>query len=170
MIYLALSSNLTVILPIRRSLSARRLIMCRYAGRMVARAPLYRSAAVGPKVEDSAGRLQCGGGRARYCRRLAWRRLHALVAFGREQRIKWGPRTLILMLQVITPSGAAWRLSRLAARAFVFVSARCRPWLATPVCSAGVNELIKELPLLNEKFVKTLIVSANTAIMRCLNY
>ncbi|MGB0479108.1 MAG: 2-amino-4-hydroxy-6-hydroxymethyldihydropteridine diphosphokinase, partial [Parvibaculales bacterium] len=62
------------------------------------RAPLYRSAAVGPKVEGQA--------QGDYINTVVavrsvlpalglLRRLHALeAAFGRQRRIKWGPRTL----------------------------------------------------------------------------
>ena len=99
---------------------------------VVARAPLYRSAAVGPKVEGQA--------QGDYINTVVavrsvlpplglLRRLHALeAAFGRERRIKWGPRTLdidILSYHAVVQGGLAEiPHPRLAARAFVLYPLR----------------------------------------------
>jgi len=126
-----------------------------YGAHVVARAPLYRSAAVGPKVEGQA--------QGDYINTVVavrsvlpplglLRRLHSLEGvFGRERRVQWGPRTLdidILSYHAVVQDGLAQiPHPRLAARAFVLYPLRdIAPGWQHPISGAGVNELIKGLP------------------------
>ena len=156
MIYLALGSNLTGDFANSAQLIGAAIDNVRLCGaHVVTRAPLYRSAAVGPKVEGQA--------QGDYINTVVevrcvlpplglLRRLHGLeAAFGRERRVKWGPRTLdidILSYHAEVQSGLAEiPHPRLVARAFVLYPLRdMAPGWRHPISGAGVNELIKGLP------------------------
>ena len=155
MIYLALGSNLAGDFANSAQLIGAAIDYVPLCGaQLVARAPLYRSAAVGPKVEGQA--------QGDYINTVVavrsvlpplglLRRLHALeAAFGRERRIKWGPRTLdidILSYHALVQGGLAEiPHPRLAARAFVlYPLCDIAPGWRHPVSGAGVDALIKGL-------------------------
>jgi 2-amino-4-hydroxy-6-hydroxymethyldihydropteridine diphosphokinase len=156
MIYLALGSNLSGTFANSQQLMAAAIDNLPLCGaHVVARAPLYCSAAVGPKID--------GQGQGDYINTVVavrsvtpatalLRRLHTLeAAFGRERRVQWGPRTLdidivsyhneihINMAQIPHP--------RLAARAFVLYPLRdIAPGWRHPLSGATVDALIKQLP------------------------
>jgi len=155
MIYLALGSNL----PGDFSNSAQLIDAAidnvqLYGAHLVARAPLYRSAAVGPKVE---GQVQGDYINTVVAVRSVLppfgllSRLHALeAAFGRERRVKWGPRTLdidILSYHVEAQSGLVQIPHPLMARrAFVLYPLRdIAPGWRHPSSGEAVDALIKGL-------------------------
>jgi 2-amino-4-hydroxy-6-hydroxymethyldihydropteridine diphosphokinase len=156
MIYLALGSNLVGDFANSAQLIGVAIDNVPLCGaHVVARAPLYRSAAVGPKVEGQAQGDYINTVVAVRCVLPPLgllRRLHALeAAFGRERRVKWGPRTLdidILSFHAVVQGGLAQiPHPRLAARAFVLYPLRdIAPGWRHPISGAGVIELIKRLP------------------------
>ena len=155
MIYLALGSNLAGDFANSAQLIGAAIDNVPLCGAHVACAPLYRSAAVGPKVDGQAQGDYINTVVAVRCVLPPLGlllRLHALeAAFGRERRVKWGPRTLdidILSYHAVVQDGLAQiPHPRLAARAFVLYPLRdIAPGWRHPISGAGVSELIKGLP------------------------
>jgi len=157
MIYLALGSNLSGAFANSAQLIGAAIDNVPLCGaHVVARAPLYRSAAVGPRVEGQA--------QGDYINTVVavrsvlpplglLRRLHALeAAFGRERRVKWGPRTLDIDIlsyhDEIHAHMAQIPHPRLAARAFVLYPLRdTAPGWRHPISGVGVSTLIQRLPV-----------------------
>ena len=156
MIYLALGSNMKGDFADSAQLLRAAIDNLPLAGAHVAKtAPFYRSAAVGPEVD--------GAPQGDYINTVVavravtpalglLRRLHALeAAFGRERRVKWGPRTLDIDIVSyhgeVHAAGAQIPHPRLGARAFVLYPLRdIAPGWRHPISGAGVSELITGLP------------------------
>jgi 2-amino-4-hydroxy-6-hydroxymethyldihydropteridine diphosphokinase len=156
MIYLALGSNLSGDYADSQQLIAAAIDHLPLCGaHVVARAPLYRSAAVGPKIN--------GQGQGNYINTVVavrgvvpavalLQRLHALeAAFGRERRVPWGPRTLDIDIvsyhDEIHAHGAQIPHPRLAARAFVLYPLRdIAPGWRHPLSGRAIDTLIQALP------------------------
>ena len=156
MIYLALGSNMKGDFADSAQLLRAAIDNLPLAGAHVAKtAPFYRSAAVGPQVN---GRAQADYINTVVAVRAVTpalgllRRLHALeAAFGRERRVKWGPRTLDIDIVSyhgeVHAAGAQIPHPRLAARAFVLLPLRdIAPGWRHPISGASVDVLIKGLP------------------------
>jgi 2-amino-4-hydroxy-6-hydroxymethyldihydropteridine diphosphokinase len=157
MIYLALGSNLSGDFANSQQLMAAAIDNLPLCGAyVVARAPLYRSAAVGPKID--------GQGQGDYINTAVavrsvvpavglLERLHALeAAFGRERRVQWGPRTLDIDIlsyhDEIHAHMAQIPHPRLGARAFVLYPLRdIAPGWRHPLSGVGVSTLIQRLPV-----------------------
>ena len=156
MIYLALGSNLSGAFANSAQLigaAIDNLALC--GAHAVARAPLYRSAAIGPMVDGQAQGDYINTVVA--VRSVApaiglLQRLHVLeMAFGRERRETWGPRTLDIDIlsyhDEIHAHGAQIPHPRLSGRAFVLYPLRdIAPGWRHPISGVGVSALIKRLP------------------------
>ena len=166
MIYLALGSNLAGDFADSRQLIRAAISNLPLCGAQVVRcAPLYGSAAVGPKV----------GGQAQgdYVNTVVavrsvlpaialLRNLHVLeAAFGRQRRVQWGPRTLDIDIisyhGAVHQHGAQIPHSRLGARAFVLRPlADIAPGWRHPQTGHCVQTLLKRLPPHGRNVVKRL--------------
>ena len=166
MIYLALGSNLRGDFASSEQLIAAAIDNLPLCGaHVVARAPLYRSAAVGPKVD---GRNQDDYINTVVAVRSVTpaigllRRLHALeAAFGRTRRVQWGPRTLdidIIAYHRETHANAAQiPHPRLAARAFVLYPLRdIAPGWRHPQTGRSVEAMLRALPISARKGLRKL--------------
>lgn len=151
MIYLALGSNLPGDFTDSQQLvqaAIDNLPLC--GATLVRRAPLYRSAPIGPKGQDDYINTVVAVRSVLPAVGLL-RRLHALeAAFGRERRVTWGPRTLDI--DILSYHGeihahqAQIPHPRLATRAFVLLPLRdIAPGWRHPISGAGVSELINGL-------------------------
>jgi 2-amino-4-hydroxy-6-hydroxymethyldihydropteridine diphosphokinase len=156
MIYLALGSNLSGDFANSQQLVSAAIDNLPLCGaQVVARAPLYRSAAVGPKID--------GQGQGDYINTVVavrsvtpatalLRRLHVLeAAFGRERRVPWGPRTLDIDIvsyhDEIHTHMAQIPHPRLGARAFVLYPLRdIAPGWRHPLSGTKIDTLIHRLP------------------------
>ena len=156
MIYLALGSNLSGDFADSQQLIAAAIDNLPLCGaHVVARAPLYRSQAIGPKID--------GQGQGDYINTAVavrsvvpavglLQRLHALeAAFGRQRRIKWGPRTLDIDIlsyhDEIHAHMAQIPHPRMASRAFVLYPLRdIAPGWRHPQSGEPIDALIKRLP------------------------
>ena len=160
MIYLALGSNLSGDFADSQQLIAAAIDNLPLCGaHVVRRAPLYRSAPIGPKI-DGQGQKQRQGDyintavavRSVVPAAALLQRLHALeAAFGRQRRIKWGPRTLDIDIlsyhDEMHAFGAQIPHPRLGARAFVLYPLRdIAPGWRHPISGVGVSALIRHLP------------------------
>ena len=166
MIYLALGSNMKGDFASPRHLVEAAISNLPLAGAQVVRAaPLYRSVAVGPKVE---GRAQDDYINTVVAVRAVTpavgllKRLHALeAAFGRARRVQWGPRTLDIDIvsyhDEVHAAGAQIPHPRLADRAFVLYPLRdIAPGWRHPISGAGVDELIKGLSAIERRSLSKL--------------
>ena len=156
MIYLALGSNLSGDFATSQQLIAAAIDNLPLCGaHVVRRAPLYRSAAVGPKID---GREQGDyintmvAVRSVVPATALLRRLHVLeAAFGRERRVQWGPRTLDIDIvsyhDEIHTHMALIPHPRLADRAFVLRPLRdIAPGWRHPISGAPIDALLAALP------------------------
>ena len=166
MIYLALGSNLSGDFANSQQLIAAAIDNLPLCGtHVVARAPLYRSAAVGPKVNGAA--------QGDYINTVVavrsvtpavalLHRLHALeAAFGRERRLQWGPRTLDIDIVSYHDEvhGAMAQIPhpRMATRGFVLYPLRdIAPGWRHPHSKICIETLISQLSPMQRKGLKKL--------------
>ncbi len=156
MIYLALGSNLSGDFANSQQLIAAAIDNLPLCGaHVVARAPLYRTAAVGPKVNGAAQSDYINTVVAVHSVVPAvalLQRLHTLeAAFGRQRRLKWGPRTLDIDIisyhDEVHGAMAQIPHPRLAARGFVLYPLRdIAPGWRHPVSGRPIAQLIQALP------------------------
>jgi len=152
MIYLAFGSNLSGDYASSQQLIGEAIDNLPLCGaQAVRRAPLYRSAPIGPKGQGDYINTVVAV-RSVVPAVALLHRLHALeAAFGRTRREAWGPRTLDIDIvsyhDEIHAHMAQIPHPRMAARAFVLYPLRdIAPGWRHPISGHAVEELIKQLP------------------------